>query len=258
MPPDGGAAAMIDKSYIYYAAVIVWAVIVLWRVYHHDKYEKEPWWMLAGALGSGFAVMMFLGHVEMWLLHRLGFETGFAWKLALSAALVEDLARLILIVIVALTCHRFVNDPLDGMIYGMLIGLGMAAAESYDALVATPGINLDVVCGELFRFVGHCFLGGIVGFAILEATPHTRPKIRPWRLASCFLAAALPHFVIDFAAESRGQEMFAKFGIAAGFTMAFAFWCVMLVVAGRRSFALFGRGFDVLPPKQANSPEPAP
>ena len=249
---------MIDKAYIYYAAIIVWAVVVLWRVYQHDKYEKEPWGMLAGALGAGFAVMMFLGHVEMWVMGRLGFETGFAWKLALSAALVEDLARLILIVIVALTCHRFVNDPLDGMIYGMLIGLGMAAAESYDAVVGTPDVNLDVVAGELFRFVGHCFLGGIVGFAILEATPETRPKIRAGRLAGCFLAAAVPHFVIDFAAESRGQGMFAKVGIAAGFTMAFVFWCVMLVVAGRRSFALFARGFDVLAPRPANSPEPAP
>ena len=240
---------MLDKSYIYYAAVIAWAAVVLWRVYHHDKYEKEPWWMLVAALASGFGVMMILGHVEMWLLHRLGFESGFQWKLALSAALVEDFARLVLIVLTAIFCHRYVNDPLDGMIYGMLIGLGMAAAESFDALAAKD-VNLDIVCGEIFRFIGHCFLGGIVGFGILEATPTTRPKIRPGRLVSCFLAAALPHFVIDFAAESRQEQMFARFGIAAGFTLAFALWCVMLLVAGRRSHALFG-------PAPANSPAPA-
>jgi RsiW-degrading membrane proteinase PrsW (M82 family) len=250
MPPDGGAAAMIDKSYIYYAAVIAWAAIVLARVYHHDKYEKEPWWMLVAALASGFAVMMFLDHAEMWLMHKLGFESGFQWKLALAAALVEDFARLVLIVLTAIFFHRYVNDPLDGMIYGMLIGLGMAAAESYDAL-AGADVNLDAFCGELFRFIGHCFLGGIVGFAILEATPDTRPKIRVGRLVSCFLAAALPHFVIDFAAENRQGQMFARFGIAAGFTLAFALWCVMLLVAGRRSRALFG-------PRPASSPEPTP
>src|SRR6185503_14591481 len=166
------------------------------------------------------------------------------------AALVEDFARLVLIVLTAVLCHRYVNDPLDGMIYGMLIGLGMAAAKSYEALAGSQ-VNLDIVCGELFRFIGHCFLGGIVGFAILEATPDTRPKIRPGRLVSCFLAAALPHFVIDFAAENRQAQMFAKFGIAAGFTMAFALWCVMLLVAGRRSRELFGS-------EPANSPAPAP
>ena len=55
---------MPDKSYIYYAIILAWAVALLWRVYQHDKYEKEPWWMLLAALAAGFVVMMFLEGVE--------------------------------------------------------------------------------------------------------------------------------------------------------------------------------------------------
>jgi RsiW-degrading membrane proteinase PrsW (M82 family) len=253
---------MPDKSTFYYAAIVAWAVVVFWRVYVHDKYEKEPWWMLVAAVVAGFVVMMGLERIELLVLSALGVESGFTWKLALSAALVEDLARAALIVGLALAGHHYVNDPLDGMIYGMLIGLGMAAAESFDHLRAQRPADFELVSGELFRFVGHCFLGGVVGFAILEATPQTRPRIRVSRVLCCFAAAALPHFVIDYAAESHGQQLFARWGIAAGFTMAFVMWWTMLVVAGRRSHALFAapaRAFDVIPAEPtANSPAPPP
>jgi RsiW-degrading membrane proteinase PrsW (M82 family) len=245
---------MPDKSYIYYAIILAWAVALLWRVYQHDKYEKEPWWMLLAALAGGFVVMMFLEGVELAVMKRLGFESGFAWKLALAAALVEDLARAALIVALAIVCHKFVNDPLDGMIYGMLIGLGMAAAESLDHVmgVGARRVDTELVAGELFRFIGHCFLGGIVGFAILEATPESRPRIRPTRILLCFFAAAAPHFVIDY-----GNGIFSRLGVAVGFTSAFLLWSLMLLVAGRRSYVLFGRGFEPVAGK-ANARAPAP
>ena len=250
---------MPDKSYIYYAIILAWAVALLWRVYHHDKYEKEPWWMLLAALAAGFAVMMTLEGVELAVMKLLGYESGFAWKLALAAALVEDLARAALIVALAIVCHKYVNDPLDGMIYGMLIGLGMAAAESLDHVLKAHAVDAQLLAGEIFRFIGHCFLGGIVGFAILEATPQTRPKIRPSRVALCFLAAAVPHFVIDFAAESPGHALYSRLGVAIGFTSAFVLWCLMLLIAGRRSHALFGRASDAAAggPK-ATAPAPSP
>jgi RsiW-degrading membrane proteinase PrsW (M82 family) len=246
---------MPDKSYIYYAIILAWAVALLWRVYQHDKYEKEPWWMLLVALAAGFVVMMSLEGVELAVMKRLGYESGFAWKLALAAALVEDLARAALIVVLAIVCHRFVNDPLDGMIYGMLIGLGMAAAESLGHVqgVGPRRVDTELVAGEIFRFIGHCFLGGIVGFAILEATPESRPKIRPLRIALCFLAAAVPHFVIDYAAESAAHGMISRLGVAVGFTTAFVLWSLMLLVAGRRSYALFGRD-----PASVKATAPAP
>jgi RsiW-degrading membrane proteinase PrsW (M82 family) len=253
---------MPSTSYFYYAAIILWAALIFWRVYVHDKYEKEPWWMLVLAVAAGFAVMSVLEGAELTVLKLLGLGSGFTWKLALSAALVEDCARAALIVLLAVLAHRYVNDPLDGMIYGMLIGLGMAAAESLAHLLSERPADAELLCGEIFRFVGHSFLGGVVGFAILDATPETRPRIIPSRIVSCFLAAALPHFVIDFAAESQGQHLFAKWGVAAGFTMAFVMWSVMLVVAGRRSRILFSRpggGFDVIPPgPPANSSAPPP
>jgi RsiW-degrading membrane proteinase PrsW (M82 family) len=142
------------------------------------------------------------------------------------------------------------------MIYGMLIGLGMAAAESLDHVLGSHQVDAELLAGEIFRFVGHCFLGGIVGFSILEATPDTRPKIRPSRVVLCFLAAAMPHFVIDFAVESKAGVMLSKLGIAAGFTAAFVLWCLMLLVAGKRSHALFAR--DPPPPAPASAPAPAP
>jgi RsiW-degrading membrane proteinase PrsW (M82 family) len=115
---------------VLYVAVCVCALLAAVLVYRYDLYNREPWYMLALAAGLGFAVMRALAAAELWM---LGFVEANAAEAAVGA-LVEEAARLAAVIALALTFPRHFDDPMDGILYGSITGLGMAVEESLHVL----------------------------------------------------------------------------------------------------------------------------
>jgi len=163
-------------------------------VYRYDLYEREPWYMLVLGVAAGGVAMRLVGEVE---LVSLGYvESNVA--IAALAALHEELARLLVILAIALVFTRQFNDPMDGLVYGSMVGLGMALEESFYllGLLDVPGaIRLPV---ELVRLLGHLVMGGIVGFGLGLAWVDSQG----WRgkLILCFLVSTGLHFAWDWIA----------------------------------------------------------
>jgi RsiW-degrading membrane proteinase PrsW (M82 family) len=151
--------------------------------------------MLAAAFTAGLAAMWLLGHVEDRTAAALGIALHDATGQALVAATHEELAKLAIVVGLALAWRRQFDGPLDGLIYGSFAGLGMAVWESlfYLSLYGQPGIEALGI--EIVRLLLHVLLGGLSGFAVALAA--ARARRWPWAVAAWWTAAATLHFLWD-------------------------------------------------------------
>ena len=179
-----------------YLTVAFCAFLAAILVYRYDLYEREPWLMLLLAAGLGVLVMRFLGEIEMILLRQVAASLSSA---AAVAAVVEELARLGTVVAIALLFRREFNDPMDGIIYGSIVGLGMGLEESFHVIgqFRQPSFFLSFPV-ELVRLLGHLIMGGITGFGVGMA----RMRIPHWpaRLVGSVAFAAVLHFSWDWMA----------------------------------------------------------
>src|SRR3954471_22948744 len=108
-----------------YGMMIVCAAALVAWVYQHDRHEKEPWYAIALALMTGFAAMWIIGLVDDEALRLLPRLAGTHPGKAALIAFIEEGGKLITIILFAVILAREFNDPMDGLIYGRLIGLGM-------------------------------------------------------------------------------------------------------------------------------------
>jgi RsiW-degrading membrane proteinase PrsW (M82 family) len=178
-----------------HAAVGFFALLALLLVYRYDLYNREPWAMLLLAVALGAVTMRVVEVVETF---AIAYSEG-PFGLAAIAALVEELARLAVVGAIAVAFPRQFDDPMDGIVYGAIVGLGMAVEES----LAHIGPGHESLWGlpvELVRLLGHLVMGGIGGFGVGIA----RARLAGWprALGRSFAAAVLLHFLWDWVALS--------------------------------------------------------
>ncbi len=236
-----------------YLALGLCALLAALLVYRYDLYEREPWYMLALAIVMGAAGMRLVGAIELVSLVLVDSNVA----VAALAALHEEAARIVLVVAIAFVFPRQFNDPMDGIVYGSMVGLGMALEESFYllGLVAAPDVLLLPV--ELVRLLGHLVMAGIAGFGIGLA--RTRVPGWPSQLVRCVIVAFLLHFLWDWVAleASDTSSLTSAQTLASIALMLFGiFFYGSLVVLGSRlskqmfaptsSVGLWGWPFTVL------------
>jgi RsiW-degrading membrane proteinase PrsW (M82 family) len=176
-------------------------------VYRYDLYDREPWWALLIAVAAGAAGMWLIGEIEQRTLSLFGPPLRPPILIATVAATHEELMRLAIVIALAVLLPRIFNDPMDGLVYGSMVGVGMAIDESISFLAPAAG-ELDALPpAELIRVFGHLIMGGITGFAIGMA----RIRMRRWPIAllGCLAASMAIHFLWDwiaFVVRDSGAE----------------------------------------------------
>ncbi len=164
------------------------AGILVWR---HDLYDREPWWALLLAAALGALLMPVCGEIEDRAIYA-GSSTPSSLWIAANAAFFEGMARMAVAGAAALLLRRTFNDPMDGLTYGSMAGLGMALHESAMYLRAgAPG------AGEIARLYAHLVLGGIAGFPFGMLRMRMAGAGRA--LLLCGAGASLLHAAIDAA-----------------------------------------------------------
>ena len=179
-------------------------------VYRYDLHEKEPWYMAILAVGMGFAFMWLAGHAEDVVLAELEVRREQFAARAAVVAQIESMARVAMVLAVAVLFRSRFTDPLDGLMYGTLGGLGMAIEESllYLSLAPATPHTLGV---EVVRLFAHSLMGGLVGFAVGQwARPMSKPHPKPILTAGCLGVAVLVHFSWDFIAYQQSHAALLK------------------------------------------------
>ncbi len=220
-----------------YLGVSLWAVLLGTRVCRYDLYHKPPRAMLLVAFAAGLAAMWLLGHVEDLAAAGLGITLHNLPGQALVAATHEELAKLAIVVGLALACRRRFDGPLDGLVYGSFAGLGMAVEESlfYLSLSGKPGIEALGI--EVVRLLLHVLLGGLSGFAVALAA--ARVKHWPYALAGWWTASATLHFLWDCCVglphAFGSSDMASRLGAIGLAALTMALFGAAVVAGSRRS-----------------------
>jgi RsiW-degrading membrane proteinase PrsW (M82 family) len=149
----------------------------------------------------GFLNMPLLAALEEGLLDRYARGPS-PFEAAVTAAVVEEIARVTLVALAWAASRRKFNDPLDGLVYGCMVGLGMALWES---LVRVEGLErgASLPPAEVVRVFGHMVLGGIAAFPL---GPHRvrHPGAILWWMP-CLGGAMLLHFIVDYVSLSARE-----------------------------------------------------
>jgi RsiW-degrading membrane proteinase PrsW (M82 family) len=140
------------------------ALLTARLVYRYDLYEHEPIPLLGVAIGLGAGAMWLAGAVEGWILSRA--QGPGPLEIAAVAAATEEALKVLVVVVVALLAHREFDDPMDGVVYGSMTGLGAALEESVFYAGSSAAGGAGFPAGELVRLWAHVVLGGIAGFSL--------------------------------------------------------------------------------------------
>lgn len=236
-----------------YLALLACGFLASRLVYRYDLYNREPWFMLLATVVAGAVAMKICGSVELFLF--TGLDVGHRAALAAVAALVEESARVGVVGLIALSSRHF-DDPMDGLVYGSIAGLGMGLEESFYLLDLAREPNILTLPVELVRLLGHLVLGGIACFGIgLTRFPSPGFVLAGVR---AFLVALGLHFLWDWVALGAEDARLAPWlgAAAVAIMLAGLLYYGRLVVEGsersRRVFSphrfqkLWGWPFDVL------------
>jgi len=108
--------------------------------------------------------MWLAGRIEGCLL-TLGPDLGLLGTAAV-ASVTEEVPKLLVVAAVAFLARREFDDPMDGIVYGSMAGLGAALEESVFYVGLSPAKSAWLPAGEMVRLWAHVVLGGIVGFPL--------------------------------------------------------------------------------------------
>jgi protease PrsW len=187
-----------------YGTLLACALAAAFLVVRYDMYEREPWPMLVACALAGGVAMWVLGDVEDWTLDRLGGPAAGPAVLAAIAAVEEELTRFAIVALLALLLPAMLDDPMDGIIYGSIVGLGMAVGESIQFLQLSGYAGTTLPPAEPVRLLGHLVLGGIGGYGIGLA--RIGAPGWPRLVVACLGISIAIHFVWDWIAFTSADR----------------------------------------------------
>lgn len=210
-----GAHAPADSRYvlslvILYGMLAACASAGVVMVLRYDLHDREPWPLLAVACALGAGLMWLAGGVQGWLIwgavdhapRLLG-----AWYFSLLAGVTEEAAKLLAVLLIVLAFRRHFNDPLDGIVYGSMAGLGAAIEESI-WVMGFPTNMPYLPATEPIRLAGHLVMGGIAGWGLGMAACGRRART----VLTCWLLAVAMHVAWDYVAFESAATASARGG----------------------------------------------
>lgn len=148
-----------------------------------DLYEREPTsLMLASFLWGSTAAIQFsaLSNV-MWgavIVRLAGPEFAAEWSGAITAPLVEEFYKVVGVVLVYLIARTEIDDLMDGLVYGAMVGLGFTVVEDVLYFMnefggsvggVLEGFWVRVIASGLY---GHVLYSGLAGIGLAYFVVH--------------------------------------------------------------------------------------
>jgi protease PrsW len=162
---------------------LVWgvlpALVLLAVIYWLDRFEKEPLRLLAIALLAGAIVAPFLAVVleDLLGIRSSAFVQTTVPRAVLTPAtpILEEVIRGLAILAVFFLVRHEIDDLLDGLVYGAVVGVGFGLAANFWAILQTdplPGTQPSItplLPGIMVAGFNHVFYGGVIGTTIAAA-----------------------------------------------------------------------------------------
>ena len=149
------------------------AAVLLAVIYWLDRYEKEPGRLLAIALGLGAVVAPLVAFL---IEKAAGVPSSLAAqsvvpksRLSPWTPLIAELATGAAVLVTILLVRYEIDDLLDGLIYGAVVGVGFGLAANFIAILSTKPLGGDASASLFTTMVAglnHVLYGAVIGLII--------------------------------------------------------------------------------------------
>jgi protease PrsW len=187
----GGPAGALIATLLAAVSFPVMILICFWL----DRYEPEPARYRLAALGWGAVAAVAFSFVGEQLVFGLSGTNEFV-NVAVAAPVVEELGKGLFLVAVVIFRHAELNGPLDGIIYGALVGIGFAFVEDivyYLESLESGQLGVTFFLRGIMGPFAHPLFTAATGLAIGIAVSIRRPGVRILAPILGFLAAVVLH-----------------------------------------------------------------
>jgi RsiW-degrading membrane proteinase PrsW (M82 family) len=199
--------------------VPVYILLILWI----DRYESEPLWMLATAFFWGVTFAAFIAIVINSLADRLislsyGAYTGRFYAMVVSAPIVEEFSKGIVLFALFFWKKDEFDGILDGIVYAGMVGLGFAMIENfkYYGEAAMMGgdrlTGLFILRGAISPFA-HPLFTSMTGIGLGWACQTQSKAIKAMMPVLGLLTAMFLHFCWNRSAVSGAATFFIFYGL---------------------------------------------
>jgi protease PrsW len=144
--------------------VPLYVAFVIWL----DRFELEPWWMLGlaffwGATGAVFFAFIVNTISAEVVANSAGQSAGTLFAMSISAPIVEELLKAVVLVGIYLLKRKEFNGIVDGIVYAGMVGLGFAMTENFSYYGQNP--YLFLLRGTILAF-GHPLFTSMTGIGL--------------------------------------------------------------------------------------------
>lgn len=186
-------------------ASVVPGLLICYFIFKQDKHEEEPLPLLAICFGLGIAIFyaarigegfmddLITPFVEE---NDLDPNTHFGvlfYSAFIRTALVEELLKITILLAIPFN-HKEFNEPMDGIVYAVMIGMGFAIVENI--VYCMPSDIILAIVRDLTAVPAHAVFGVILGYYVGLAK-FDRANLFKNILIGLFLAVAV-HGLYDF------------------------------------------------------------
>jgi RsiW-degrading membrane proteinase PrsW (M82 family) len=170
-------------------AAIIPTLFYIGLIYWVDQYEKEPWWLLTaaflwGAIPSIIIAYIFNTIFSIPIYVVAGESTGDILTAAFIAPPVEETVKGIAILGIFFLWRHEIDSPLDGIIYGAMVGMGFAMVENgfyfIDTFNAggTEAWSINVFMRAVIFGLNHALFSSMTGLGIAVARLSGKTAVR--------------------------------------------------------------------------------
>ncbi len=186
-------------------ASVVPGLLICYFIVKLDKHEKEPIPLLAICFGLGVAIFYaarigegFMDDLITPFVERNNLDpnTHFGvlfYSAFIRTALVEELLKLIILLAIPFNLKQF-NEPMDGIVYAVMIGMGFAIVENI--VYSMPADITLAIVRDFTAVPSHAVFGVILGYYVGLAK-FDRANLIKYISIGFFLAVAV-HGLYDF------------------------------------------------------------
>lgn len=171
-------------------------IVIALYIYMRDKYEHEPWKLVAWTFALGALGALFAGLFESFFPYHE--KTATLLAIAVNATLVvgpiEEVVKFLAVRLFAYRSAEF-NEPFDGVVYCVMASMGFATFENVMYVLA-GGVGIGIE-RALIAVPGHAAFAAIMGYYVGRAKFDRSGNGRQLMFKGV-LFAAVAHGVYDF------------------------------------------------------------
>ncbi|WP_353481106.1 PrsW family glutamic-type intramembrane protease [Haliscomenobacter sp.] len=181
------------------ALAIFPTILIAWVIYRSDRYEREKWLPLTLCFILGMVITFPVMRVQevfyVWGIDDPGNIFWLCFTSFLVVSFTEELFKFLALVLFPYL-RPFFNEPLDGIIYAVMISMGFATLENI--LYALEfGISTTALRG-LTAVPAHAVFATMMGYFVGKSKFKTDHKTRIRFLLMGLSIAVLVHGLYDF------------------------------------------------------------